>query len=139
MKHFLFIVFLISLILSCNTNTSPEREENTLTKFSQVPGCNKTNLAQILSDSCFTYTFNNTLNINLCLPANCCPDSNRFDYLYSISNDTINLMALDTAARLCRCMCNYIIQIEVDNLHKDQYKFICVYYDSTFYSETILK
>jgi len=134
MKSVIIILILSIIFTGCFESTSPQIDSNIT--FKQFPGCNK-RLPKNNSDSCFIYTFEGTLNVNLCLPANCCPDSNRFEQYYTLNNDTIFLLAIDTAARLCRCSCNYLLEFQIDNLERDSYTFICTYYDSIFYSETL--
>ena len=131
----LFSVFM----LSCSNSdiTKPVNE----TEFSaqQIPGCNKpTSLAKInYLDSCFAYTFNDTLKVEFCVAGNCCPDSNRFVTDYSISNDTIFVAVSDTAKNLCHCTCSYIIHLELTNLYEKQYLFYCDYDSMFLYKENI--
>jgi len=134
----LFYLLIISLMfISCSESTSPNNDSNIV--FKQTPGCNNYNLLKAVNDSCFSYTFSNSLNIYLCLPANCCPDSNRFDYSYSLDNNSINLIALDTATNLCRCVCNYLVEIRINGLSENNYTFNCTLGDSLYYYEQLIK
>lgn len=83
--------------------------------------------------------FDNILKINLSLPANCCPDTNRFDYVHTINGDVIDFIVIDTAAHLCKCICNYSIEIEMNDLDKNSYQFVCTYYDSIYYNEKVFR
>ena len=131
----LMIAFL--LMLSCKDASSPE---NSFFNARQIPGCNST-LKKVAGDDGggFSYVFDENLQIKLDLNANCCPDSERFDYSCQISNDTIYFTVIDTAAHLCKCICNYTVTAEIGGLSNDEYTFICSYYDSIYYNEQVSK
>jgi hypothetical protein len=106
----------------------------------QVPGCGTTGSARIASsDSCFTYSFDGVLDLSWCVPANCCPDSNRFALSSIVVADTILVAVRDTAQRLCRCICSYNIHARYVDLPLDQYHFLVQYEDSVFYREIIYR
>ena len=132
----IFYLLITLFIISCNDSTAPTYKPNVV--FKQIPGCNNSNLLKTSLDSCFNYTFSNSLKIDLCVPANCCPDSDRFDYSYSLDHNTINLTVLDTAAHLCRCICNYVVEIEISGLSDNRYNFYCTYDDSVYYKEELI-
>ena len=139
--HFTWIFVAILAVYWCSENSSPIdlEDHSSIASFHQLPGCLESPLLKSASPSlrCFDYTFNGDLELEFCLPANCCPDSNRFDYNYAISNDTIYFTVLDTAKNLCDCICNYKIETKIIDLFKDAYIFQCLYYDSTIY-DTLL-
>lgn len=62
--------------------------------------------------------------------ANCCPDINRFQLASVVSHDTIAIAVADTAARLCRCSCPYLIRAQIRELSGDHYVVVCNYGDS---------
>ncbi len=137
MKSFICVILTSLIFYTCSESTSPNNNSDIL--FKQVPGCGNFNLPKSANDSSFSYTFDNSLKINLSLPANCCPDTNRFDYIYTINDEEIYFIAIDTAAHLCKCICNYTIEIVINDLDKDSYQFICTYYDSVYYNERIFR
>ena len=137
MKSFVCTIFISIIFIACSDSTSPNNNSNTL--FKQVPGCGNFNLPKMSGDSSFSYTFDNILKINLSLPANCCPDTNRFDYVHTINGDVIDFIVIDTAAHLCKCICNYSIEIEMNDLDKNSYQFVCTYYDSIYYNEKVFR
>ncbi len=137
MKTFICVIFTSLVFIACSDSTSPTNHSDVL--FEQVPGCGNFNLPKLADDSGFSYTFDNTLKINLSLPANCCPDTNRFDYAHTINGDEINFIVIDTAAHLCKCICPYTIEIEIIDLQQDSYKFICTYDDSVYYNERVFR
>ncbi|MBM4172521.1 MAG: hypothetical protein FJ214_11685 [Ignavibacteria bacterium] len=106
----------------------------------QIPGCNRKIMLEksVQKDSCFSYTFRDTLKINFCVIGNCCPDSNRFLVDYKIKSDTINVIVNDIAPNLCRCICNYTIQTKITGLTKEKYLFICSY-ENIEYKEIVKK
>jgi hypothetical protein len=137
MKSFIFTILTSFIFITCSEGTSPINNSDIL--FRQVPGCGNIILPKPAGDSSFSYSFDNSLKINLNLPANCCPDTNRFDYIYTIDEEEINFIAVDTAAHLCKCICNYTIEIVINDLDRDNYQFICTYYDSLYYNERIFR
>lgn len=137
MKSFICVIFTSLTFVACSDSTSPTNNSEVL--FKQIPGCENFYLPKSANDSGFSYTFDNSLKINLSLPANCCPDTNRFDYAYTINGDVIDFIAVDTAAHLCKCICNYTIEIAINDLQQDSYKFTCTYYDSVYYNEKVFR
>lgn len=97
-------------------------------KIYQIPGCQPaiSKFSNSLIDSCFNYTFFDKLKIDFCVSGNCCPDENRFLINYKIYKDTITITLTDTAANLCRCICNYIIHGEFESLPYDGYIIKCI-------------
>ena len=128
---------LMLFLLSCNNSGGPEKN---VYHAEQIPGCNKSLLKSADGqESGFSYVFNENLNVELNLTANCCPDSDRFDYSFNISNDTIYFTVIDTAGKLCHCICNYTVKAEIEDLPRDEYTFICFYYDSVYYDEKVIR
>jgi len=120
-----FAFLLVLYILSCSENSPTENPEKQV-EFSsyQISGCNNGGLLKVdASDSCFFYSFNDTLKIDFCLWGNCCPDSQRFKTDYKISSDTIFIAVQDTAISECFCNCGYIIHVEFSGLPEDKYLF----------------
>jgi len=121
------VIILFMLASTCSESVTAI-DENVQALLYQVPECGGSGLAKdALIDSCFSYQFDTDLAVDFCVRANCCPDSNRFDLDYLISSDTIYVAVADTAARLCRCVCNYVIHAEFTNLMRDRYIFYCSY------------
>lgn len=137
----MLIIFVLFYVFSCTTDNSTEPEDDTITFNSyQVGGCNGSSLSKIAeNDSCFLYSFDDTLKVDFCVIANCCPDSQRFVADYNIKSDTIFVSVADTAAKLCRCVCNYTIHLDFNGLSEKQYVFYCNYYDQIVYNENIVK
>ena len=137
----LFLLIFALHIFSCSddspTNTAEEKFE--FVSY-QIPGCNFVfSLEKVIpQDSCFSYSFHDTLKIAFCVVGNCCPDSGRFVTNYDINSDTLFVSVLDTAANLCDCICPYTIQIEISGLLNDRYLFYCNYEDMA-YSEIVTK
>jgi hypothetical protein len=137
----ILIPFVLLYVFSCTTGNSTEPENETITfNAYQDGGCNSSPLAKTaVNDSCFSYSFNDTLKIDFCVTANCCPDSQRFVTDFNIKSDTIFVSVADTAARLCHCVCNYTIHLDFVSLSKSQYFFYCNYDDRIVYNESINK
>jgi hypothetical protein len=138
-KHILLAWLFINL-LGCSEHTADsENHDKPITGvIFQIPGCEREGLQKIISDDgCFSYTFEQDLAIDFCVSANCCPDSNRFEVTYNVHQDSIIVAVADTAARLCRCFCDYVIHAEFYDLPGDRYVFYCFYLDSLIYSEEI--
>ena len=96
----------------------------------QVPGCIGGAPAieaagRVAADTCFDYRFGETLIVEFCARANCCPDSNRFSVRHRISSDTIYVTLADTAAPLCRCACSYRLVMAFEDLPGRSYLFFC--------------
>lgn len=128
--NFFFAFSLLLFILSCSDESVIEITEGEVFFTSmQVGGCNSTlGLAKTSPfDSCFTYSFDETLKIDFCVFGNCCPDSQRFATNYTLSADTIFVEVIDTAVNGCKCICNYTIHVELSGLQKDSYLFYCNY------------
>ncbi|MEG8947650.1 hypothetical protein [Rosettibacter firmus] len=124
-------VFLLLIILITNCKESSVTPEIGA-KIYQLDGCRPINklFKMDLSDSCFSYNFSDKLTIDFCVSANCCPDKNRFLIRNKIIKDTITITITDTAANLCRCICNYIIHGEFESLQNDSYYIKCIRTDS---------
>jgi hypothetical protein len=139
---FLFINLLLwsILFLSCSNDTSTNSSKDGINFISyQVGGCNgSSSLEKVVRDSCFSYSFYDTLKIDFCVSGNCCPDTNRFVTTYKLNSDTINVTVVDTAGHLCKCICNYKIHIELSGLTNNQYFFYCSY-DGLEYKKTLIK
>ena len=76
-------------------------------------------------DSSFSYTFTDKLIVDFSVPANCCPDSNRFIVSNTFNNDTLLIMVVDTAEYVCKCICTYLIRAVYENLTNDHYIVRC--------------
>ncbi|MEW6196745.1 MAG: hypothetical protein AB1521_16485 [Bacteroidota bacterium] len=139
------LLFSVVLVIFAGCSDSVTSDENSKASIKQVGGCTsaafKKDAGQ--TDSCFSYEFHNDLKVQFCAPGNCCPDSNRFTGEYRISTDTIVVTIEDTAANLCKCMCNYNIRAELEGLLLNRYLFKVEKQDSsyrqTLYSEYIYK
>ena len=137
MLKLLVYLSLLIFVYSCSESTSPTLNINSTLK--QASGCNKSSLSKSLTDSSFNYTFITDANIYFSLPANCCPENDRFDQITLLNNNTITTTVIDTAAHLCRCSCNYELNIKISNLTENNYTFTCIYGDSIFYKEEIVR
>lgn len=134
------LLILFGLITRCEMfwgdSDSPPPGEDAIY---QINGCNGSiglrKSAEM--DSCFSYEFTNHLQVEFCVNANCCPDSNRFDFEYHIENDVIFVTVMDTAEHLCKCFCPYVIHLELNKLPLSHYYFRCSYYDKIIYYEEI--
>ena len=137
----IFIVILAVYWCTENSTNIVFEDQSRVSVFEQIPGCLEWKLTktEIRDSVCFHYDFHQNLKLELCLPANCCPDSNRFDYSYEVHNDTIHFTALDTAQDLCDCICTYQIQTEISGLLKDTYIFQCLYEDKTVYDTLVYR
>lgn len=127
-------------VISCSQQPTNAEKEQTEVRavLSQIPGCrNHATAKAALKDSCFSYQFAQTLVVDFCVSANCCPDSGRFDLTYEIRNDTIDVAVADTAANLCRCVCTYVIHAEFTGLRRDRYVFCCHDGDTVMYAEAV--
>jgi len=95
----------------------------------QVTGCNHNKELAKTSplDSCFTYSFDEKLEIDFCVIGNCYPDSQRFSTNYFINSDTIFVSVEDTARNSANCICSYKIHLDFTGLQKDKYLFYCNY------------
>lgn len=114
----LFIpVLILGLWLACDRSTGPEQHH----LLYQISGCGGELAKSFVADSCFTYQFDTDLVIDFCVTANCCPDSSRFALSHEIIHDNITITVQDTAARLCRCICNYVIHTEFYELPLEHY------------------
>lgn len=137
------LLMLFSITILFLTCESPITESSGDGRIYQIRGCNKSFSRQPENDSCFTYSFGKTLNIDFCVQGNCCPDSNRFYFKSGVFKDTITIVFADTADNLCRCICNYTIHGEFDNLIKDFYLVKCQRKDSsglhTIYIEKVYR
>ncbi len=125
------LFFLISAVIfiTCSNDTSTNSSRDGIDFIAyQDGGCNgSSSLKKTIIDSCFSYSFTDTLKIDFCVYGNCCPDSNRFVTTYKLNSDTINVTVVDTAEHLCRCICSYKIHIELSGLTSNQYFFYCSY------------
>jgi hypothetical protein len=137
---FFLLISLIFYYISCS-DAPPTKTSQEINYFSyQIPGCNHSASLQkdTVIDSCFQYSFIDTLKVEFCVPGNCCPDSNRFITDYNLSSDTIYVTVVDTAAHMCHCICNYVIHLELAGLSYDRYIFYCEYEDLV-YNELIIR
>ncbi len=129
----LILISIIIVLYGCEvSNFEPEAHNF---RFEQLAGCQtlvyQNNLDKSTTkDSCFNYSFTENLEVEFCVKGNCCPDSNRFAVDGKVVGDTIYIAVKDTAANLCRCICNYIILTEFQNLSGDEYYIKCLEKDS---------
>ena len=137
----IFIVILAVYWCAENSTNIVLDDQSSVSVFEQIPGCLQSPLLKVRTTDykCFDYNFHENLALEFCLPANCCPDSNRFDHSYTISNDTIYFTVLDTAQDLCDCICNYKIQTEISGLLRDAYIFQCLYDGKTVYDTLVYR
>ena len=137
----ILVVFLVTFLLNlfaCSGTVTDIKDEKSI--MYQIAGCQSNGLAKTnIEDSCFTYTFNQSLIIDFCVSANCCPDSNRFELSNNIRNDTIFVAVTDTAAQLCHCICDYKIHFEKYNLPLNSYLFYCSYNDEILYAVRVIR
>jgi hypothetical protein len=139
----------IILAVSCNDKSTNTTEKEVIATLYQLPGCpshsSSLNKVSTWDDSCFTYTFADTLKINFCLEGNCSPNHDRFKLTYNISNDTIYVAAADTAEEIANCFCPFTLYAEFENLPLEHYVFNVSYSKKgfsqifTFYNENIYK
>lgn len=139
--HKFLIVAQILFLISCSKSNLTDNEEKVNFKSYQVAGCNHSASLEktTFADSCFDYSFNDTLKIDFCIFGNCCPDSNRFAVDYNLNSDTISVSVVDTAANLCNCLCNYKIHLELTGLLNNKYIFSCKYDSIMNYNELLEK
>ena len=138
---FFFIILLTVLHLSCNNEDfiTPGKNEISFKAY-QLGGCNSHHLPKnAVQDSCFSYSFNDTLKIDFCVMGNCCPDSNRFVTDYKINSDTIFVNVADTAEKLCHCFCYYTIHLEMTGLTGNEYVLYCDSDSINVYEEKIAR
>ena len=142
MIHRLILIILLFLFISCQKSIDPFEngsESYDLNAY-QIPGCAGP-ASFFRNDStengCFSYSFEDTLKMELCVSANCCPDSHRFTYHSKIKSNIISFTVVDTAANLCRCICDYRIHADYIGLTGNTYQFNCIYNDTLIYSEVL--
>ena len=136
------IAFMVTFFALCGCSDRGAEAEMANDSYSlyQVPGCGNTGLARLSSnDSCFTYDFDRVLYLSWCVPANCCPDSNRFALSSKVRLDTIIVAVRDTAQRNCRCTCPYTICASFAELPLDRYVFLVQYDGSLYYREVVYR
>jgi hypothetical protein len=116
----------LCILISCSDHSTDSPGQQVRATLNQLKGCQSdlSNNATV-SDSCFSYQFAKKLIVDFCLLGNCCPDSDRFSFSCEVRTDTIFVVAVDTAANLCNCLCNYVNHAEFDNLPLDHYVFYC--------------
>ena len=120
----------LSTLPACDKSVGPGGSSDAVV---EIAGCKSVGLdkAGISNDSCFSYSFHDILVADFCVSANCCPDSNRFSIMHTISNDTIAVTIADTAARLCRCICTHRVHAEFSSLVGDRLLFLVFLKDSS--------
>jgi hypothetical protein len=116
------LTYLALVSVSCVKSTEPGSPK--MVAY-QVPGCTGGLGKAAAGDSCFSYRFENVLYVDFCAWGNCCPDSNRFAIESEVQHDTIFITVADTAAPLCRCMCIYVLHVELNDLPFPSYMFVC--------------
>ena len=140
--RFSWILIAVLAVYWCTDQSDPLQvaDEQISVSFEQLPGCLDTYLIKtsIRDSVCFYYTFEQNLDLEFCVQANCCPDTNRFDFLTNVRNDTIYFTVLDTARNLCDCSCEYLVQTEIAGLQNDRYNFQCIYYNEIIYDTMLV-
>jgi len=140
---FLFLFAIITFSCSVDTLKSKSDAQNIDLNSYQIAGCTGSGLLKVVSeDSCFTYLFQDTLELEFCVVGNCCPDSLRFISTINVNFDTIFASVVDTAANLCDCVCIYKVHLEISGLSEERYLFYCdfpIYYDTLEYREYVYK
>ena len=131
-------------MLSCSDkNVTETVDADVVFSSNQISGCNSSGLLKTTNeDSCFSYSFHDTLKIDFCVLGNCCPNSQRFESDYQIDSDTIFISVVDTASDLCDCICNYTMHAELSGLTKEKYLFVSDFssrYATLNYRESISK
>jgi hypothetical protein len=122
----LILAWLACSLMSCSHQSTNPGNQQAQGVIYQIRGCQSAfSKAAAASDSCFSYQFEKTLRLEFCLTGNCCPDSNRFRLSGKIRNDTIFVVAADTAAQRCRCVCTYKIRAEFNEVPLNHYVFYC--------------
>ena len=83
----IFIVILAVYWCAENSTNIVLDDQSSVSVFEQIPGCLQSPLLKVRTTDykCFDYNFHENLALEFCLPANCCPDSNRFDHSYTIT------------------------------------------------------
>lgn len=121
------------------TSQSIQTDTNLKADLFQIDGCQRGGLQKRSDeDSCFVYNFNEqTLSVDFCVTANCCPDSDRFIFDYTVEKDLIHVTVTDTADNLCRCICPYMIHTEFTDLPLDAYRYKVDYDDQTIYNKQV--
>jgi hypothetical protein len=100
--------------------------------------------SSISADSCFTYSFSNSLIAEYCVSGNCCPDSNRFAFIQETGDDTLNIFVTDIEENQCHCICSYMLHSEFTGLQHNTY-LLNIYLTSKqgektlLYSETVMR
>lgn len=141
-RSIIYLPFIILLAGSaCEESTEPEPRSGAYELY-QVPGCQGSLEKAVFEDSCFTYQFEEDLNFEFCVTANCCPDSNRFELTCEVREDTIAVTVLDTTdrSRWCWCICRYLIVAELFDLPLERYTIHITadtYYDTPTYQESV--
>jgi hypothetical protein len=136
--HLLLFAAMLFAVSSCSDKSNGPETETPIHSIVQVPGCMGGGKEDGAShDSCFAYTFERDLDISWCVPANCCPDSQRFSLSSSVFNDTIMVTVSDTARKLCRCICSYDVHARYIDLPFDSYVVIVDYDDGIYYREIV--
>jgi hypothetical protein len=123
-----FILFIVCILLSCKGKSTDPEQIITPIFTSESSKCIPVALARgsaSSSDSLFSYSFTQSLVVDFSAHGNCCPDSNRFMVGHEIRNDTILIAVSDTARNLCRCICFYMIHVQVTDLPLDRYVIRC--------------
>ena len=134
---FAVILFILLALLACSDSSTKPKVESVAY---QVGRCDHDMIRSLESDdTCFSAEFAQDLVIDLCLTANCCPDTNRFAMITQIRNDTAFVAVTDTAQHLCHCLCDYHAHAEFYGPPLSQYLVICSYQDSVIYSETVTR
>ena len=129
MKTFVSILaagLVLLALSSCKEHSTQNSFQNALSFSFRTSACVGSGFSKVSGvDSVFTYSFGDTLAIDLSVAGNCCPDSGRFDVIHEPGNDTLFITIIDTADYLCRCNCIYVIHAEIANLVENEYVVRC--------------
>lgn len=145
-RKLLTVCFLLSalLLVSCmdkGSSMGPDANRTPkITAQRQIPGCQGNALGKNSADHCFKYSWlGDNLKLEFCVIGNCCPDIDRFVLDSEFKGTDLFVTVTDTAARRCKCMCNYNVQAEFSDATGSLYTVICTYDDSVLYREHVIR
>ena len=121
-------LFSLLFLVACSGEMGPDPvTENPGIIIHQKSGClaNAEQVQTVFADTCFDYSFDDTLKMDFCFTGNCCPDTNRFTGVVEVTGQTITIAVTDTAENLCHCVCPYQVHVEISGLSKSAYTVIC--------------
>ena len=139
-----FLIASVFLFNNCDQSTDPGSKQDFVKQVGGCGGSASLDKVSLLTDSCFTYNFDESLITEFCVNGNCCPDTNRFAAEYDITNSTIDVYVEDIAPNLCLCICNYTMHAEFNDLTQNNYLFQVFFRESDstntlLYSENVYR